>query len=86
MNLRKLIIWQIIKTAGMIEYELKTFKQLLRGLNDHVTYILYFKIMKIMDLSLSLEVYEKIKTIQNESIVELMTHIDKSYNTSGQQK
>ena len=42
-------------------------------LGDSDTYNLYYKTMKIVELASTLEVYEKIRSIQHDSIVELFT-------------
>ena len=69
MNLRKMIIIQIIKSKGFEDEE--PFLQIIYRLNKIRTFFIYYKMLKIHDILLNLEVYDKIKILEKEAIQEL---------------
>lgn len=71
-NIRKMIIWQIIKNSGLPKEETSNFLEVLRQLNNAQTYTVYFKCMKICDLCVQMEVFAKIKSTMKISLSLLM--------------
>ncbi len=72
MNLRKLIIWHIMKISNLEEEKISEYIDMLRTMANDMAFQLYFKSMKIVDISGQLEVYEKIKHVMKEKMVELL--------------
>ena len=72
LNLRKLIIWHIMKISNLEEEKISEYIDMLRTMANDMTFQLYFKSMKIVDISGQLEVYEKIKHVMKEKMLELL--------------
>lgn len=57
LNLRKLIIWHIMKISNLDEDVISEYIDMLRTMANDTAFQLYFKAMKIVDISAQLEVY-----------------------------
>ena len=71
-NLRKLIIYNVLGSCRIGEH-LKKYWTIVQSLDSETTFDLYFKLLRILDISVNLETYESIQKLISESIAELFT-------------
>ena len=61
-----------MKICNLEEEKISEYIDMLRTMANDMTFQLYFKSMKIVDISGQLEVYEKIKHVMKEKMLELL--------------
>lgn len=61
-----------MKISNLEEEKISEYIDMLRTMANDMTFQLYFKSMKIVDISGQLEVYEKIKHVMKEKMLELL--------------
>lgn len=61
-----------MKISNLEEEKISQYIEMLRTMANDMTFQLYFKSMKIVDISGQLEVYEKIKHVMKEKMLELL--------------
>ena len=61
-----------MKISNLEEVKISQYIEMLRTMANDMTFQLYFKSMKIVDISGQLEVYEKIKHVMKEKMLELL--------------
>ena len=61
-----------MKISNLEEEKISEYIDMLRTMANDMAFQLYFKSMKIVDISGQLEVYEKIKHVMKEKMLELL--------------
>lgn len=82
-NLRKLIVWHIMKVSGLDEDEIADQILMIRTMANELTYVTYFKALKVVDICVQFEVIDEIKNIMREKMLSVLSECRKRYNLEG---